>query len=110
MVVDIVHGDHQDPETPSITLTDGTVVKADLVIAADGVHSTAVEYILGHPNPPQVPAGYNSNLCYRFLIPKDEVDNDPETSFFNQGMESLGCRIWVDEAGRKRLIQYPCRE
>ena len=37
-------------------------------------------------------------MCYRFLIPKDEVDNDPETSFFNQSMESLGCRIWVEEA------------
>ncbi|KAK3349828.1 hypothetical protein B0T25DRAFT_249918 [Lasiosphaeria hispida] len=99
-----------DPEAPSITLADGTVVKADLVIAADGVHSVGVEYVLGHRDPPEIPTGIKANLCYRFLIPKADVDSDPETRFYNETPLSTGCRVWVDIPGKKRLISYPCRD
>ncbi|POS74305.1 FAD binding domain-containing protein [Diaporthe helianthi] len=73
-----------DPETPSMTLKNGTVIKGDLVIGADGIHSVSVVTILGCPNPPR-PA-LHSNCCYRFLIPRDEVENDPETSFFTTSL------------------------
>jgi salicylate hydroxylase len=80
------------------------------VIAADGVHSLAVEHVLGRPHPAEVPTGGKANLCYRFLIPKADVDGDPETRFFNESPQSVGCRVWADLQGRKRLISYPCRE
>ncbi len=95
---------------PAVRLDDGEVITADLVIAADGVHSVAVEHVLGKRNPAEVPTGVKANLCYRFLIPTKEVDGDPETGWFNEGLEAKGCRVWADIPGRKRLISYPCRE
>ncbi|KAK1974485.1 hypothetical protein LZ30DRAFT_640235 [Colletotrichum cereale] len=97
-----------DPETPSMTLTDGTILTGDLLIGADGIHSISVAEILGHPNPPQ-PAQH-SNCCYRFLIPRALVEDDPETSFFTKGLVGLqGIRIWPDVARGRRLVYYPCR-
>lgn len=86
------------------------MVAADLIIAADGLHSIAVEQVLGHPHPAEVPTGTKANSCYRFLIPKADVDSDPETRSFNESPQSVGCRVWADLAGKKRLISYPCRE
>lgn len=98
----------QDPDTPSITLSSGTVIATDLVIAADGVHSVAVEAVLGKPNPPQ-PANH-ANCSYRFLIPRAELDADPETSFFVHGPQALGARIFAHPEGQRRIVSYPCRE
>ncbi|KAM7208343.1 FAD/NAD(P)-binding domain containing protein [Naviculisporaceae sp. PSN 640] len=95
---------------PSITLKDGTTQKADLVVAADGVHSIGVEYVLGRKNLPQAPgSGCNVNLAYRFLISRPEVESDPDTKFFIDGPEALGSRVWPDLEGRRRLVSYPCR-
>lgn len=92
-----------------MTLKDGTVIKGDLVIGADGIHSVSVVTILGRPNPPQ-PAQH-SNCCYRFLIPRADVENDPATSFFTTNLVGMqGIRIWPDAANARRLVYYPCRE
>ncbi|KAK3315769.1 FAD/NAD(P)-binding domain-containing protein [Apodospora peruviana] len=101
-----------NPSTPNITLSDGRTLQADLVIAADGIHSTAVQHVLGgHANPASVPkTGTQGNVCYRFLIPRVDVDSDPDTKWFNDTPLALGCRIWVDIPNRKRLLQYPCRD
>ena len=98
----------KDADAPSITLSDGTVIAADLVIAADGVHSTAVEAILGKTNPPE--PGKHSNCAYRFLIPRADLEASPETRFFNRGHQQLGCRLFADHAARRRMITYTCRE
>jgi salicylate hydroxylase len=87
---------------------DGTVITADLVIAADGIHSTATEALLGEKSPPQ-PAKH-SNCCYRFLISRAELEADPETRFFNQGHQQLGCRIFPDHVGARRLVSYTCQK
>lgn len=97
----------QEPETPSITLASGEVIKPDLVVAADGIHSIAVEAVLGAPNPPKAEEHYN--CCYRFLIPASVLESDPETSFFNTDGEGK-MRIFADNAHRKRLVCYPCRK
>ncbi|KAI6643888.1 hypothetical protein MCOR14_001697 [Pyricularia oryzae] len=97
-----------DPETPSMTLKDGTVITGDLLVGADGIHSISVATILGHPNHPR-PAQH-SNCCYRFLIPRALVEDDPETSFFTKELVGLqGLRIWPDVARNRRLVYYPCR-
>lgn len=97
-----------DPDGPSMTLADGTVVAADLVIAADGIHSVAVEAILGHSNPPQ-PANH-SNCCYRFLISKAELEAHEDTEVFVQPPGNLICRIYADHERTRRLVTYPCRD
>jgi salicylate hydroxylase len=98
----------KDPNTPSVTLKNGTVVVADLVIAADGIRSVAVQIVNEDTKPPEVASHYN--CCYRFLIPRADLAADPELSWFNEGNESLGVRIWPDLTGRRRLVEYSCRE
>ncbi|CAG8954037.1 hypothetical protein HYFRA_00009137 [Hymenoscyphus fraxineus] len=97
-----------DLEEPSMSLADGTLITADLVIAADGIHSIGVNSILGRSNPPE-PA-QQSNCCYRFLISKADLEADTETRFFTQGLPSLGLTIYPDIPGQRRFITYPCRE
>ncbi|KAJ9165487.1 FAD/NAD(P)-binding domain-containing protein [Coniochaeta hoffmannii] len=97
-----------DPDGPSITLADGTVVAADLVVAADGVHSVAVEAVIGHDNPPQ-PANH-SNCCYRFLISRSDLEAHDVTKFFVEPPGSLVCRIYADHGRSRRLVPYPCRD
>ncbi|KAH8891202.1 salicylate hydroxylase [Thozetella sp. PMI_491] len=95
-----------DPETPSITLADGEVISADMIIVADGIHSTGAEIITGHETPVMAPAPGRQNFTYRFLIPTADIDADART------------RGWVAEHdGRNNsyhcngnnLVTYPCR-
>ncbi|KAL0466021.1 hypothetical protein QR685DRAFT_575644 [Neurospora intermedia] len=97
-----------NPEEPSITLSSGLVKKADLVVAADGVHSIAVETIFGHANKPEPQSLYNG--CYRFLIPAADLDADEETAWWNKNGESEGLmRIYTASKFGNRFISYPCR-
>lgn len=95
-----------DPETPCITLSTNEVVKADVVIAADGIHSIAVETILGHPNPPQPQKLYNG--CLRFLIPRDELEADPDSRWWNEGSGGQ-MRVYMNGRTGNRFVSYPCR-
>ncbi|KAK7751977.1 hypothetical protein SLS62_006120 [Diatrype stigma] len=96
-----------DPHVPSITLASGEVVEADVVIAADGVHSTASSFVLGYTNHPVTPSHYN--YCYRFLIPASVLEADPKTRFWNEGTDGR-TRIFADNEGQRRLVAYVCRE
>jgi salicylate hydroxylase len=96
-----------DPETPSITLSSGEVIKRDVVIAADGIHSIAVETILGQPNPPRPQELYNG--CLRFLIPRADMEADPESRWWNEGSGGQ-MRVYMNGRTGNRLVSYPCRE
>lgn len=95
----------QDPDTPSITLADGRIITADLIVAADGIHSTAVEAVLGRTNPAQPQAGHN--FCYRFLVSRSEIeaDEDARSLFENDGMNFRVCL-----GNGKKIVTYPCRK
>jgi salicylate hydroxylase len=95
----------KDTEAGEIYLSNGSVVSGDLIIAADGVHSIAVEAILGHANP-ALPTG-KYNFCYRFLIPSSEIAADPLTKQFDDGDDGR-MKFMVEED--KRLVWYPCRK
>ena len=92
-------------EAGSISLADGKVVQGDLVIAADGVHSGAVEAVLGAPNPALPTTGYN--FAYRFLIPTKDIAADPETVQFTENDDGT-MKFFV--GSDKRLVWYPCRK
>jgi salicylate hydroxylase len=96
-----------DPEAPSITLSSGEVVKSDVVIAADGLHSIAVETILGHANPPQPQKLYNG--CLRFLIPTADIEADPEARWWNENANGQ-LRVYMNGRTGNRLVSYPCRK
>ncbi|KHN94840.1 Aromatic-ring hydroxylase-like protein [Metarhizium album ARSEF 1941] len=95
-----------DPSKPSIRLVTGREICGDLVIAADGVHSLASEAILGRKVEPVDPV--HANCCYRFLIPVENLEADPETRFFTEGRDGL-MRIFDDAGTPRRLVVYPCR-
>ncbi|ERT00359.1 salicylate hydroxylase [Sporothrix schenckii 1099-18] len=86
----------------SITLDNGDVVQADVVIAADGIYSIAVEAILGEPRP----LGAPQNACFRFLIPADAINADPKTKFYTEDDDG---RMKFFVGDDKRIVSYPCR-
>lgn len=45
--------EYEDSERPKITLADGTVDAADVVIAVDGIKSSARELVLGFSDKPK---------------------------------------------------------
>ncbi|KAF7289608.1 FAD/NAD(P)-binding domain-containing protein [Mycena chlorophos] len=76
-----------DPKKGSITLESGQVVLADLVIGADGIHSTIRARVLGHPEP-AVPSGLS---CFRALIPANKLEDLPESDseWLTDGLSGL---------------------
>lgn len=62
-----------DPGSGVVKLSNGSEMKGDLVIGADGIHSMAVEAVLGH----SLPAVSSGSACFRFLIPTEDILNDP---------------------------------
>ncbi len=86
-------------------LSNGEIHSGDLIVAADGVHTRAVEAILGAPNPALPTTNYN--FAYRFLIPSDEIAADPETVQFTK--DDDGRMKFIVAEGR-RLVWYPCRK
>jgi salicylate hydroxylase len=86
----------------SVTLADGSIHRADLVVAADGVHTTAIHQVIGHATP----AVATGSAAFRFLIPTEDIQRDPETAhLWEDGL----MRIYVAE-GVRRLIWYSCAE
>ncbi|GAB1203141.1 hypothetical protein APSETT445_001767 [Aspergillus pseudonomiae] len=75
-----------DPEEASITLEDGSVVGADVVIIADGVHSRLRHRIVGSDD---ARAKKNGMTCYRVAVSAEAVNHtlgylpawwDPQTA------------------------------
>ncbi|KAF8142161.1 monooxygenase [Boletus edulis] len=66
-------------KTAGVLLRSGECLRADLVVAADGIKSHARKYVLGHHDRPH-PSGY---AIYRtwFDAKEQGVDTDPRTSF-----------------------------
>ncbi|KAM0665562.1 hypothetical protein ACQRIT_006419 [Beauveria bassiana] len=96
-----------DPEAPSITLRNGEVIHADLIVGADGVHSRAAEAVLQHKV--EAIAPQHSNICYRFLIPASVLEEDPETRHWNIANRSR-TRIFSHNDTQRRLVTYVCRD
>ncbi|ORY71376.1 salicylate hydroxylase [Pseudomassariella vexata] len=92
------------PEKASVRLANGEVVAGDFIIAADGIHSTAVNTILGCDHPPQPQDNYN--YCFRFLIPASDIEEDPVTRWWNRNDDGR-FKAFVDQ--NKRIASYPCR-
>ncbi|KAG9246621.1 FAD binding domain-containing protein [Calycina marina] len=94
-------------QTPSITMNNGNVITADLIVAADGVHSIAIKAISGGSTVPQSAA--HTNCSYRFLIDAAELEADPETIFSDRNHQRPVTTIIADPGKKRRLIFYLCR-
>ena len=62
-------------EEGSVELADGTTHHADLIVAADGLHSVLKNVVLGQEAPAATMTGLNA---FRFLIPTKKLLGDPQ--------------------------------
>lgn len=82
----------QSEDVGRLTFSNGTTVEADVVIAADGIHST----LRHHVSEPAEPV-YSGSVAYRGLIPAEELPDWPlEIS-----------QLWMGD--RKHFLVYPVR-
>jgi salicylate hydroxylase len=94
-----------DLENGSIALADGSIVKGDLIVAADGVHSTATPLVLGEA----LSSFTTDHSAFRCLIPTSELAADPVTAFLVDKTVDDG-RFKVFTHNENRLVWYPCRD
>ncbi|KAL4739426.1 hypothetical protein BDV11DRAFT_170094 [Aspergillus similis] len=90
-----------DFESTSVVLVNGTVVRADVIVAADGIKSIIRDQLLGEGASQAIPTG---DAAYRIMLTKAEMESDPE----------LKKLVEVPEATRwlgpeRHLIAYPVR-
>ncbi|KAL4802208.1 hypothetical protein BDV18DRAFT_167069 [Aspergillus unguis] len=77
-----------DEDKPSITLANGQVHQADVIVAADGIKSLARELVLGFEDKPKS-SGY---ACYRAYFPGAFLKKDPLCREF---VEKDCINIWI---------------
>lgn len=70
-VVGFGEGDDEDAR-PSVVFKDGTVVRADVIVGADGIKSRARELVLGFTDAPKS-SGYS---CWRAYFPGEHLKGD----------------------------------
>ena len=95
---------HQNAENGKVTTEKGEVLQADLIIAADGVHSKAVKHVLGED---VVHAGDTGWACMRWLVPSEDLLSDPETAHM---LQDSSTRYFTGARGAAGLVWYPCRK
>ena len=81
------------------------MITGDLVIAANGVSSTAVQVVLGEPKP-ALHQGFH-NFTYRCLVSRADVEADERTKFFN---DDAAGRSIVYVQPDTRVLVYPCKK
>ncbi|KAF2158261.1 FAD binding domain protein [Myriangium duriaei CBS 260.36] len=88
-----------DPIDASITLNNGTTVKGDIILAADGVHSVCRAQI---PGGDVQPFG-SGKSAFRFIIARETALSSPATQAFVERPGELV--IWY--AKDRRVVMYP---
>ncbi|KAL4900723.1 hypothetical protein BDW74DRAFT_170681 [Aspergillus multicolor] len=94
----------RDAEAGEAVLDDGTKYVADLIVAADGVHSRSVHAIAGTEGG-SVQTGQN---CYRFLVPVEKMQDNPLTAKLLAKINLNGVHVFATQD--RRLVMYPCRK
>lgn len=62
----------QKGDTARVTFANGSVVEADVVVGADGIHSELRPYVF----PPSKPV-FHGTICYRGLVPRERLPHWP---------------------------------
>ncbi|KNG83102.1 putative salicylate hydroxylase, partial [Aspergillus nomiae NRRL 13137] len=87
----------------SVTLADDTVVRGDVVIAADGIKSTIRGHLLGEDSPSKaIPTG---DAAYRIMLPRSTMENDPE---LKELLDEPQATRWIGPD--RHIIAYPVRK
>lgn len=88
-VIGFGEGDDDDPR-PSVEFKDGTVVRADVIVGADGIKSRARELVLGFTDAPKS-SGYS---CWRAYFPGKHLKGDALCQeFVNHDCVNIWCVV-----------------
>ena len=93
----------------SITLKDGSRHTADLIVAADGLHSALRDVVLKDDVQAPSPSGLSS---FRFLIDTKVLEDDPKFAALLRA-KAQGYTIILDEKDKvneRHMVWYSCRE
>jgi salicylate hydroxylase len=71
---------HTDGERAFVETSHGSIFDADLVVAADGIHSTVRASVFGLR-----PSRFSGSVAYRALVPRSEVEDFPVEVTNRQG-------------------------
>ncbi|KAJ5387649.1 Monooxygenase FAD-binding [Penicillium cosmopolitanum] len=85
----------------SVTLADGTVVRGDIVIGADGIKSTIRGHLLEDPNIDAIATG---DAAYRIMLPRSIMEKDSE---LKKLIDEPQATRWLGPA--RHIIAYPVR-
>lgn len=87
----------------AVTLADGSVVRGDVVIAADGIKSTIRARLLGPGDPSTaIPTG---DAAYRIMLPRGAMESDPDLRAL---VDEPQATRWLGPA--RHIIAYPVRK
>jgi len=81
---------YQDDRGVSLTLADGTTAQGDILVGADGIHSTVRAQLLGKESP-----RYTGNVAWRGLVPAERVAH-----------LNLGSMVGVWMGPNRSIVQY----
>jgi salicylate hydroxylase len=81
---------YQDDRGVSLTLADGTTAQGDILVGADGIHSTVRAQLLGKESP-----RYTGNVAWRGLVPAECVAH-----------LNLGSVVGVWMGPNRSIVQY----
>ncbi|KAK5321988.1 hypothetical protein LTR43_007331 [Exophiala xenobiotica] len=92
-----------NPDEPSLALEDGTVLKADIILAADGYRSRARSALYGS----QKELRFSGYSAFRALIPRSNLDHDPELEALLDAKDQTTF-VWIGEGNH--VLVYPVRQ
>lgn len=91
----------ESADNVTVHLDDGTSLEADLLIAADGIHSTVRSQLFGQQDPE-----FSGYLCWRALIPADRLQgvDVPHSCTAWWGPDRSAVVFWVDGGSTMNFI------
>ncbi|KAJ6485320.1 FAD/NAD(P)-binding domain-containing protein [Mycena vitilis] len=93
-----------DPDAGTLTTKAGDKYEADVIVAADGIHSKMRTIVLGHPM--MAPA---SGMCaFRWMVDASRLEGRPELDWVIKDGIS-GARLVTGAKGHN-IFLYPCEE
>ncbi|KAJ5485532.1 hypothetical protein N7539_005520 [Penicillium diatomitis] len=88
-----------DPHNATVTLENGDIIKGDVLIGADGVHSLTRQKLS-----PDVKPYSSGKNAFRFLISRQQALDDPETRSI--ALDDGAVDMW--DGADRRVVIYPC--
>lgn len=85
----------------SVTLANGTVVRGDIVVGADGIKSTIRSHLLEDSSLKAIPTG---DAAYRIILPREMMEKDPE---LKELIDQPEATRWLGPS--RHIIAYPVR-